>query len=184
MTLIFLIKNKNGRSVVVKKCKYCQSEIDAKAKICPHCSKKQNSIKKWIFLGVFFLLFIIVFSSNDNTDEINTSSTGGSVTGEQQNNSSNSVKAEKFSYEVTNAYSDDYGFAYYIEGIVKNNKDKDYSYVQISFNCYDAEGNNLGTAMDNTNNLLGNETWKFKAMAMFSDAENVDHCDFYEVTGW
>ena len=74
--------------------------------------------------------------------------------------------------------------SYYIEGSVKNNKDKDYSYVQIEFVCYDADGNNLGTAIDNTNNLLGNQTWKFKAMAMFSDAENVDHCDYHEITSW
>ncbi len=25
-----------------KKCKYCQSEIDKKAKICPNCKKKQG----------------------------------------------------------------------------------------------------------------------------------------------
>ena len=50
--------------------------------------------------------------------------------------------------------------------------------------CYDSEGNNLGTAIDNTNNLLGNETWKFKAIAMFSASENIDHCDFHEITSW
>lgn len=26
----------------MKKCKYCQSDIDSKAKICPHCRKKQS----------------------------------------------------------------------------------------------------------------------------------------------
>lgn len=166
----------------MKKCKYCQSEIDVKAKICPNCSRKQSGIKKWIFLVIAIFIVFAAFSGSEDSTESNNSSTSN-VNGEQQNNISD-VKKEKFSYEITNSYSDDYGFAYYIEGIVKNNKDKNYSYVQISFNCYDVDGNNLGTAMDNTNNLLGNETWKFKAMAMFSDAENVDHCDFYEVTGW
>lgn len=46
------------------------------------------------------------------------------------------------------------------------------------------DGNNLGTAIDNTNNLLGNQTWKYKAMGIFTDVENVDHCDFKEITGW
>lgn len=85
---------------------------------------------------------------------------------------------------MTKQYTDEYGMSYYIEGSVKNNKDKDYSYVQIEFVCYDADGINLGTAIDNTNNLLGNQTWEFKAMAMFSDAETVDYCDYHEITSW
>ena len=135
----------------MKKCKYCQTEIDSKAKICPHCKKKQGK-PKW--------LIALIVSNGDNKP------------------------TEKFTYEVTKQYADEYGMSYYIEGSVKNNKDKDYSYVQIEFVCYDADGNNLGTAIDNTNNLLGNQTWKFKAMAMFSDAETVDHCDYHEITSW
>ena len=38
--------------------------------------------------------------------------------------------------------------------------------------------------MDNTNNLLGKQTWKYKAMFIGSDQENVDHCDYHEVSGW
>ncbi len=92
-------------------------------------------------------------------------------------------KDEKFSYTVDKSYLDSSGFAFYIEGTVTNKKDKEYSYVQIEFICYDKDGNNLGTALDNTNNLLGNETWKFKAMGMFTNQE-VDHCDYKEVSGW
>ena len=91
---------------------------------------------------------------------------------------------KKFNYTVTNEYTDEYGFSHYIEGTVTNNRNKNYSYVQIEFICYDNQGNNLGTAMDNTSNLLANQTWKFKAMAFFSDASNVDHCDFHEINGY
>ncbi len=93
-------------------------------------------------------------------------------------------EGEKFSYEVTKSYKADYDIGYYIEGVVPNNKDKDYSYVQIEFICYDKKGNNLGTAMDNTNNLLAKQTWKFKAMGLFTDVKDVDHCDYHEITGW
>ena len=93
-------------------------------------------------------------------------------------------KKEKFTNEVTSQYSDDAGFAYYVEGTVKNNTNKDYSYLQIEFVCYDTEGNNLGTALDNTNNLLADQTWKYKAMFAGSNSENIDHCDYHEVTGW
>ena len=87
-----------------------------------------------------------------------------------------------FEYEVSNQYHDT--FAYYIEGTVKNNTSKDYSYFSIEFVCYDAEGNNLGTAIDNTNNLLAGDTWKYKAMFMGSNSDEVDHCDYHEMTKW
>ena len=35
----------------MKKCKYCQTEIDKKAKVCPNCKKKQSHIFRWILLG-------------------------------------------------------------------------------------------------------------------------------------
>lgn len=56
-------------------------------------------------------------------------------------------------------------------------------YCQIEFICYDKDNNSLGTAIDNTNNLLENQTWKFKAMGLFTDSKT-DHCDFHEITGW
>lgn len=151
-------------------------------------SKKQGA-PKWLSILLIVLGLIIIFSvfsgNNEETAKegnvSNNSSNNDSV-----NNDSNPKEptVEKFNYEITSQYSDEYGWAYYIEGVVRNNKDKDYSYVQIEFVCYDAEGNNLGTAIDNTNNLLGNQTWKFKAMAMFSGVENVDHCDYHDITGW
>lgn len=155
----------------MKKCKYCQTEIDSKAKICPNCRKKQGMPKWLIILIIVIILIIIVSVTGGNAKE-----------GNVPNNNENPV--EKFTYEIAQQYSDEYGLSYYVEGSVKNNKDKDYSYVQIEFVCYDSEGNNLGTAIDNTNNLLGNETWKFKAIAMFSGVENIDHCDFHEITSW
>lgn len=155
----------------MKKCKYCQTEIDSKAKICPNCKKKQGKSKLLIALIIIILIVVIVSISSGSEESSKEKSEDNKVT-------------EKFSYEITSQYADEYGFSYYIEGSVKNNKDKDYSYVQIEFVCYDAEGNNLGTAIDNTNNLLENETWKFKAMAMFSDIEIIDHCDYHEISGW
>ena len=38
--------------------------------------------------------------------------------------------------------------------------------------------------MDNTNNLLAGQTWKFKAISFSSDDNKIDHCDYHEVTGW
>ncbi len=158
----------NSNEKPMKKCKYCQTEIDSKAKICPNCRKKQGMPKWAIFLIVIVVIGIFAASS------------GGSKNDSAKNGGSNEKK-ERFTYTVTSEYNN--SFSHYIEGTVKNNLDKDYSYVQIEFICYDKDGNNLGTAIDNTNNLLGQQTWKFKAFGLFTD-NTADHCDFHEVTGW
>ena len=56
----------------MKKCKYCKSEIDKKAKICPVCKKKQGKKAIKIVLLSLLVIFIIATvadrgnSSNDN----------------------------------------------------------------------------------------------------------------------
>ena len=115
---------------------------------------------KKIILGLFAIVTCLTITTGCTTEE----------------------EMKNFSYEVTNEYTDSIG-THYIEGTVKNSNDKDYSYVQIEFVCYDAEGNNLGTAIANTNNLGSKETWKFKAMGLFSDSK-ADHCDYKEITSW
>lgn len=159
----------------MKKCKYCQSEIDLKAKICPNCRKKQG-MPKWISILLIIIGIILIATAGSDESTGSENNNSGS-----NNNSGNIEQKEKFSYTITDEYNNTW--SHYIEGTVTNNRDKNYSYVQIEFICYDKDGNNLGTAMDNTNNLLGGQTWKFKAMGLFTDA-TADRCDFHEITGW
>lgn len=44
----------------MKKCKYCMSEIDDKAKICPHCGKKQKRSVIKTILGCVMLFFAVM----------------------------------------------------------------------------------------------------------------------------
>ena len=49
----------------MKKCKYCQSNIDVKAKVCPNCHKKQgNFFQKHPILTVFLVLILIGIITN------------------------------------------------------------------------------------------------------------------------
>lgn len=128
------------------------------------------------------LTFIIATAINSGTSKAIDEALNDDAV--EQTSEKASTKQPKFSYTVDSQYRDEYGWSYYIEGSVTNNKDKKYNYVQIEFICYDAEGNNLGTALDNTNNLLGNQTWKYKAMFMGSNTDAVDHCDYHEITSW
>lgn len=53
----------------MKKCKYCQTEIDKKAKVCPNCRKKQSGIGKWIVLGVILLLIVSCMAGQNEADK-------------------------------------------------------------------------------------------------------------------
>lgn len=57
----------------MKKCKYCKSEIDSQAKICPNCRKKQKSSAGRIILGIIITFLGIgvlanISGNNENQD--------------------------------------------------------------------------------------------------------------------
>ena len=62
----------------------------------------------------------------------------------------------------------EYGNASII-GTVKNNSSRQYSYVQITFELLDADGNTIGTALANIAGLRPGATWKYKAGVMHDD---------------
>lgn len=148
----------------MKKCKYCKTEIDAKAKICPNCKKKQGhkvGLIIFIIAVVIFIICIVAGGGNKNTE------------------------TEKFTIVegTENGYADSGNIFYYIEGTIKNNTDKTYSYLQVTYNVYDSQGNNLGTCLANNNNIEANGTWKFKAICS-GEAKNISSYKLAEITGW
>ncbi|MBQ1393895.1 MAG: DUF4352 domain-containing protein [Lachnospiraceae bacterium] len=56
------------KNTKMKTCKYCQSEIPAKAKICPNCRKKQKGKGKWIVVAVIILLIAAAAGSGSDKD--------------------------------------------------------------------------------------------------------------------
>lgn len=53
----------------MKKCKYCKSEIDEEAIICPVCKRNQNQRRNInmiiIIIGIVFILFMILLVGKD-----------------------------------------------------------------------------------------------------------------------
>lgn len=131
--------------------------------------EKKPIYKKWWF----WVLIIIIIAAIATSQGGNTTTTGtGSSTEMKQTQ-------EKFSLIDSEGSHD--GFAYYITGSIKNNTDKQYSYVQVTFNLYDADGAQIGTALANINNLEPNGTWKFKALGGTQEAASYK---LAEITGW
>lgn len=67
-----------------KLCKYCQTEIPKKAKVCPNCRRKQGGKLKWILI-VLAAIVIISIISGGGDDESNVNKTGEVTSGEETN---------------------------------------------------------------------------------------------------
>lgn len=152
--------------MAMKHCKECGAEISKSAKTCPQCGKKQGSVVKTIII-VLVVLFVICAIA--------------SVGGSGENNNEVKEATEKFTLVSDEIITDSIGSCY-IEGTIQNNTNKNYTYVQVTFNIYDEAGNQLGTAVDNINNLEANGTWKYKAIGLTT--EKVHSYKFVEITGW
>lgn len=161
----------------MKKCKYCQTDIDNKAKVCPNCHKKLG-LPTWAKILIVILVLMVIAgissSYNDVEEKTGTTDTSKPVT-------------ENFSLlDGYRGYAGDYSMGYYIEGYVQNNFDREYSYVQITFNLYDADGVLVGTALDNINNLEANGKWKFKAISLTTsdETQSIASYKLKEITGY
>ena len=65
-------------------------------------------------------------------------------------------------------------YSTYIVGTIKNNSGMEKGYIEVTFTLYDADGNNIGTALANTNNLKDGGTWKFEAIALENDVKSFE----------
>ena len=68
-----------------------------------------------------------------------------------------------------------------ISGTIINNTNIDKEYVEITFILYDKDGNIIGTALDNTNNLKSNDIWNFEANII---EDEVSSFELKEVSGF
>ena len=153
--------------MAMKVCKDCGTEVSKSAKVCPKCGKKLKNTVLRTILGILVIVIGIGAIASGGNSSVQTSS--------------NNNKQEKFTLVSDEKTTDALGTTY-IEGEIKNDTDKSYSYVQVTFNLYDDNGAQLGTAVDNINNLEPNATWKYKALGLVT--EKVSSYKLVEITGW
>ena len=129
--------------------------------------KLLGKLVKGFVLIVGLLVCLVACVAFIGSDSDTSSNDGG--TQEQQEVKRN-TDVDKYQIQILDSRSD--GFATYITGTLV--ADRDYSYVQILIPCYDADGNKLGDAIANVNNLNKGESWKFEAMSIDADVATFD----------
>lgn len=95
--------------------------------------------------------------------------------------SAESATADKYSVADEQMTGDDYTTT--ISGTFTNLTDSQLGYVSVSYNLFDADGNQLGTAYANTSNLDAGGTWKFEAVGMYDQAKIASY-KLADVTGF
>lgn len=84
-----------------KVCKYCKSEIDAKAKICPNCRKKQGGKLKWIIIAIVVLAILGSLSDGGDDSSSNSSSNSTKSTTEAATEATTEAATEAATTEAT-----------------------------------------------------------------------------------
>lgn len=97
----------------MKKCKYCQSDIDSKAKICPHCRKKQSHTGIILFTiisiiiiacaGLYIIIDYLMSNSLSSMDETFLKDDAYSFSIDYINNC---IELESISYDVKSYWYD------------------------------------------------------------------------------
>jgi len=141
-------------------------------------SDKEKEINKkartWVIvLIVFAILFavgsIIGIENSDNLVGTTTTST---------------YELELSNISMTCEYNEYLGYSVSIKGSARNTTRKNLSYAQIEFAVYDANGNNLGTALANINNLMAGDNWQFEATLFDFPSTKPASYKLVDVTTW
>lgn len=159
-----------------KKCKHCAMMIPKAAKICPHCRKKQGwTMPAKIVMGlIIFSAFIPLLGRKADDPPINKPISPQTVSPATQQPVA--PRQQGLVLLESNWEMSEHNMRY-IYGTVKNDSSKRYKYAQISFNLYDADNAQIGSAWTNINNLEPNGIWKFRAVVMEKRATSYKYAD-------
>lgn len=182
-------------SMALIKCSECGKEVSDSASSCPNCgfpvnkevsNSANNSVKNDLkskkkpgcLQGC--LISISVLAAICIAGFVFIAVNGQKVWDASVSMVADSSDQKKDDLEVLSYDSITEGGLGYVTGEIKNNTEKNYTYVQVEINMYKDE-TVLGSTLANVNNLGPGETWKFKAL--ITDKE----CNRYtikEVTGF
>lgn len=139
-------------------------EINLGSDVAP---QKKNNKNIWTIVTVSIISFIVILVAivalipSEKTSKLEVAGTSLSV-----------------------EYNEYLGYSATITGVAKNTTNKNYSYASVEFSVYDANGNNLGTAIANINNLSSGDTWRFEANLFSFPSSRPTSYKLVEITAW
>lgn len=145
--------------------------------ICTENKKAMPIIGLILSVLSLFILFTVNMNQTDKST-VNKNNTSQVVKKEEKQ------KVDKFTLVSADMVSTkSFGSLYdtYITGEIKNNTNKKYSYVSVTFILYDEDGSQIGTAIDSIFDLEPNGTWKFKATTL--EYDKVSSFKLSEISG-
>lgn len=136
--------------------------------------KEKRDKRNKVILTIIFVIFGL-FLILDGLSKIEQATNGNTDAPADEQKQSNIEYIQEPAF-VTGEYD-----VRYVSGKIKNNTGRDYDYCQIVIALYDADGNLLGTTLDNTNSFKKDVTWLFNAIVTYENAVSfeVDSVDYY-----
>ena len=116
-----------------------------------------------VIFGLLMILAIVAVcgcTGNNNFNNSTTQSSGSSNSSSSDSSSSSNAGLQILNHKMVTG---DYGNIE-VTGQAKNTGSENMGYASVDVKFYDANGNLLGSGLDNINNLGSGETWNFKAM--------------------
>lgn len=149
--------------------------------------KKKKPIGK-IILGVViaFLAIGVIGSmtSNGSAGDGNSDNSAAVSDDKETKEQPKQEEQKQDPYTITEEAADtSNSYDYAITGILTNNSGRDANSVMVTYNLFDADNNQIGTAMATASNLKAGGTWKFKASSLKSTNE-VARYELSDVSGF
>lgn len=122
--------------------------------------KGKGCLTAVLIVIIVIAVIAIIASLGGNKGAGTTSAPSGQTTA--------SASSDKWAdmFEVKDLKLNGSGIDAKVTGSIVNKTDKEYGYLQVEINLYDASGAQIGSTLANVNNLEAKGTWKFEAMTL------------------
>ncbi|WP_155710166.1 MULTISPECIES: FxLYD domain-containing protein [Burkholderia cepacia complex] len=123
--------------------------------------------------AALILVALVYFGANfSNSEKVSKESVVSAAGNQGAEASPSSNSDDRFTITDLRLTSGEYG-SLNISGMLTNNTDRQYSYVQVELNAYDKSGAQIGSDIVNVNNLESRGHWKFKTPLLQQDVDTV-----------